>query len=146
MSETTLTTQSDTTAPGAAAASRRRQRAIVTASATAAALALWAVAAVGSDTDLRALRQGDLHVIGAGAVLVTAGLAALAGWALLAVLERLIPPRSRSVWTGVAVITLVASLGGPLSGGVGTGSKVVLTLMHLAVGAVVIVGLRRTAQ
>jgi len=45
-----------------------------------------------------------------------------------------------------SIVAPLASLGGPLSGGVGTGSKVVLSLMHLVVGAVVIVGLRRTAR
>jgi hypothetical protein len=145
MSETTVTARTEGTTQATASAARRRERAIVTASAAAAALVLWGVAAVGSDTDLQALRQGDLHVVGPGAVLITATLAAVAGWALLAVLER-VTPRARTVWTGVAIVALLASLGGPLSGGVGTGSKVVLTLMHLVVGAVVIVGLRRTAR
>jgi len=145
MSETTLAPHTEGIAQAGSSAARRRRRAIVTASAAAAAIVLWAVAAAGSDTDLQVTRQGDLQVVGPGAVLITATLAALAGWVLLAVLERF-TTRARPIWTGVAFAVLVASLGGPLSGGVGTGSKVVLALMHVAVGTVVIVGLRRTAR
>jgi len=145
MSETTLTSRTDSAAAAGRSATRHRHRAVVTALAAVAALGLWAVAAVGSDTDLQALRQGDLHVIGPGAVVITATVAALAGWAVLALLERF-TARARTIWTGVALAALLASLGGPLSGGVGTGSKVVLALMHLVVGAVVIVGLRQTTR
>lgn len=145
MSETTLTGRAETSTPAGTSAARRRERAIVTGSAAAAALVLWAVAAVGSDTELQALRQGDVHVVGPGGAFGTATVAALAGWALLATLERF-TARAQTIWTGVAIVALLASLGGPLSGGIGTGSKVVLTVMHLVVGGIVIVGLRRTTH
>jgi uncharacterized protein DUF6069 len=42
----------------------------------------------------------------------------------------------------VALIVLVLSLAGPLGGGAGTGSRLVLLGMHLTVGAALIIGLR----
>jgi hypothetical protein len=78
-------------------------------------------------------------------VAVGSGAAALAAWALLALLERL-TARARTIWTIVAVVVLVASLGTPLLGsGVTAANRAVLELLHLAVGAVLIPALRRTA-
>jgi hypothetical protein len=63
-----------------------------------------------------------------------------AGWALLALLERL---TARTIWT---VTALLASLGGPLSrSGITAANRAVLVLPHLAVGAVLIPALRSTA-
>jgi hypothetical protein len=79
------------------------------------------------------------------AVAVGSGAAALAAWALLALLERL-TNRARTLWTVAAVVVLVASLAGPLSGsGITATNRTVLVLLHLTVGAVLILTLRRTA-
>jgi hypothetical protein len=62
--------------------------------------------------------------------------ASLAGWALLGILERF-TDRARRLWVGIAVATLLLSFGTPLSGsGTSALNRVVLLLMHVAVGAV----------
>ncbi|PZG19125.1 hypothetical protein C1I95_12230 [Micromonospora craterilacus] len=75
------------------------------------------------------------------AVLTAAAVSALAGWALLALLERL-TGRARVVWTvGAVAVLLLSLLAGPTAG-ITVGAKVGLALLHLAVGAVVIGGMR----
>ncbi|MFD0774821.1 DUF6069 family protein, partial [Streptomonospora algeriensis] len=75
-----------------------------------------------------------------------AGLVAgLAGWALLAVLERLMG-RPGPVWSTVATAVLLLSLLGPLFSAADTASTIVLLVAHLLVGAVVILGLAPTAR
>lgn len=68
------------------------------------------------------------------AVVGVAAAAALADWAILVPL---------------AGLTLTArqggTLGSPLTNGIGTGAKLGLASLHLVVGAVVVLGLRRTA-
>jgi hypothetical protein len=72
-------------------------------------------------------------------------LASTAGWGLLVLLERLVT-RAGRVWTVVAVIVLVVSLGAPLSAsGITNANKGWLVAMHLAVGAALIPLLARTA-
>lgn len=71
--------------------------------------------------------------------LIVGAVASLAGWGLLAVLERFAPAKAHLIWRIVAVVVLLLSLGGPMGGtGVTTGSRVALIFMHLAVGAVLI--------
>jgi hypothetical protein len=89
-------------------------------------------------------KQGSTIQVGLVAVLFAAVAMAFAGWALLAILERK-TIAARKTWTIVAVIACVLSLGSPLTGGIGTGAKLGLASLHLLVGAVVILGLRRTA-
>jgi hypothetical protein len=70
---------------------------------------------------------------------------ALLGWALRALLDRL-TRRAASVWTVVAVLVLAASFL-PVAGvGASTGTRVVLALAHLAVGAVLIPVFGRPAR
>jgi len=108
-----------------------------------AALAMWAILAPLAGITLEARQGGTMHI---GAVSVFASSAAMAflGWALLAILERR-TLNARTVWTVVAMIVCVTSLGSPLLNGIGTGAKLGLASLHLVVGAVVILGLRRTA-
>lgn len=122
---------------------RRGARALAVLVATAAALAAWVVAVPLAGVDLAVRNGGTEQPVGPGAVAISALLAGLAAWALLAVLERF-TRRARSIWTGVAVAVLLVSMVAPLSGGVGTAAKLTLVLMHLAV-ALVIPALRRTA-
>lgn len=49
-----------------------------------------------------------------------------------------------AAWTIVATTSCVLSLGSPLTGGIGTGAKLGLASLHLLVGTIVILGLRRT--
>lgn len=61
----------------------------------------------------------------------------LLGWGLLELLERFAPRRATVIWTVLAVLTLVGSL--PLTGaGITTTDRLLLTQMHLIVGAAVI--------
>jgi hypothetical protein len=109
----------------------------------AAALAVWAILAPLAGLTLEAQQGGRMH-IGAGSVFFASAIVAFAGWGLLAILERR-TPNARTVWTVVAVIVCITSLGSPLSNGIGVGAKLGLAALHLVVGTAVIVGLRRTA-
>lgn len=77
-------------------------------------------------------------------VLVSAVLAGLAGWVLLALLSRFTEHALR-VWTVMAVAVLVVSLLGP-AGADGTASVLGLMSLHLTVGATIIAGMRRSAR
>ena len=108
-----------------------------------AALAGWALLAQVAGIELRA-KQGSTVEVGAGSVFFAAAAMAFAGWGLLALLERK-TVNARKVWTVVAVIACVTSLGSPLTSGIGAGAKLGLAALHLLVGATTIFGLRRTA-
>jgi hypothetical protein len=146
MTNTSITTR-ELHVPSPRRSRTRRARGYVVLAATGAGLLGWAVAGPAAGVHLT-VRIGsaaaDQHV-GPAAVVVASVLAGLAGWALLALLERH-APKARTIWTGIAVAVLAASvLAGPL-GGVTTSAKVALAGLHLLVGAVLIVGLRRTAR
>ncbi len=84
--------------------------------------------------------------IGPGIVGISAGVLSLLGWGVLAVLERF-TVRARGIWLALSLLALVASLGMPLSGsGVPAVDRAVLVLMHVAVAAIVIGALYRTAR
>lgn len=74
-------------------------------------------------------------------VVATAVIASLAGWAFLAVLER-IGRRPREIWTVTAVAVFILTL--PYAPGFTVAERVVLALVHLALAVVLIVGMRRT--
>ncbi|RQX13622.1 hypothetical protein DLJ58_03620 [Micromonospora arida] len=93
--------------------------------------------------DLAVRSANSTRQITVAAVIVAAAVAALAGWALLAVLERR-TNRSRVWWTSIAGAVLLLSLVvGPPSG-VGGGAKATLALLHLSVGVILILGLPRS--
>jgi hypothetical protein len=81
----------------------------------------------------------DVNVV---SVVVTTMVVAIAGAGLLRVLERR-TTRGLRVWTIVAVTVWALSFLGPLSA-TRPATGLVLAGMHLLVGAVVVVGLRRT--
>src|SRR4030081_2510603 len=112
--------------------------------ATAAAIAIWVVAiAAGADLTVSFGAGQPIQKITVVNVVVAALVGSLAGWGLLAMLRRF-TTNARAIWTVVAIIFALFSLGGPLSTISSTGTKVALVAMHLAVATVVIVGLRRT--
>ena len=126
---------------------RRKVRLAAVAGAVLAALAVWSVAEFGFGIDLRAPASGaqGSHDVAAVNVIVASLVASLAGWALLAALERW-TPRARRTWTAIAALALVASLAGPLSGsGITAGNRAWLAAMHVVVGAVLITVLSRTS-
>jgi Family of unknown function (DUF6069) len=119
---------------------RRTGRAITVAAGTVGALLLWVVNDPWAGIDL-AVRQNDAtRHIGPLAVVMTALIAGLAAWGLLALLERSVGHPTRT-FRIITLIVLVLSLAGPLGSGVGTSSRLVLLGMHLTVGAALIIGL-----
>ncbi len=130
--------------PAGAVTRRRAVRAGAVLGAAGAAAVVWVAAVPVLGVDLAVAPGGRQQPVGLGAVLVTALVAGLLGWALLAALETR-TRRAAAVWTGVAVAVAVLSLGGPLSAGVGAGATAVLVALHAAVAGVLIPALRRTS-
>ena len=128
-----------------AVAHRGHIRAASAATATAAAVAVWAVAVPVLGTHLLVrFGGGSPQTVGAGLVAGAALAASFGGWGLLALLERH-TARARSTWTAAAIIVTAASLSLPLSAGMTAATITALVLMHLAVAAVLISTLRRSA-
>ncbi|MBM0227500.1 hypothetical protein JNW87_20255 [Micromonospora sp. ATA51] len=71
--------------------------------------------------------------------------AALAGWALLALLERLLPRSARLVWTITAVGVLLVSLAPLLAPGMDAATRIILGALHVAVATVLIPVMTRSA-
>lgn len=131
-------------AVAAARPARRRRRVRAVLAATAATLAVWVAAVPFAGVDLMARSGGAERRVTPVAVGVATVVAGLAGWALLALLERF-TTRARTVWLAVAVVVLLVSLLGPL-GGVGTAAILTLLVLHLVAAAVLVPMLARTAR
>jgi Family of unknown function (DUF6069) len=112
--------------------------------ATAAAVAIWIVATLAGAALTVSFGAGQpIQKVTVVNVVVAALVGSLAGWGLLALLRRF-TANARAIWTVIAIVFALLSLGGPLSAIASPGTKVTLVAMHLAVATVVIVGLRRT--
>ena len=137
-----MSTNVSTPPPVAGDASPTRRRALAVAAAALAPAALWLIARA-LDVELRVdPRNGQAPgVIGLPTVIGFALPSALLGWAALAVLERY-TGRARTVWTALAVTVLLLSFLPLFMVGATGGAKTVLALMHVAVAAVLIPGLR----
>ena len=113
-------------------------RALTIVGAALAAVAVWGVATLVFGLDLHqpafdASAPQALSPVVVGAVAVVGGLLA---WASLALLEG-ITSRGPSIWLGVALVALLFSISGPLSGhGISGANRFALALMHLAVATV----------
>jgi predicted Co/Zn/Cd cation transporter (cation efflux family) len=140
---TTISTSSSTAQDSAVAAPRRRWRAGVVVAAVLLALLTWLVANLIDASPIQVRMQDEVVGITGVSVLMTSVLAALAGWALLALLERL-SPAGRRIWTAIAVVVLLLSLIAPLSYGIGAASKWSLVALHVVTGLVLIAGLPRS--
>ncbi|MGA8427765.1 MAG: DUF6069 family protein [Candidatus Dormiibacterota bacterium] len=118
-------------------------RAISVVGASLAAVAVWAIAVPLLGTHLL-VRFGSGSALGIGieSVVGASLTASLLGWGFLSFLERR-TPRAWTIWSRVAVVVLLVSLTLPLSAGANISTKAALALMHLAVAAVLILGLRR---
>jgi Family of unknown function (DUF6069) len=110
--------------------------------APAAALTTWALAVPLAGITLTARSGNGTQTVGPEEIAATSLLAGLAAWALVAVLERFVA-RPRRIWTISAPAVLAASLTGPLASGVGAAAVLALILLHLAVAAVLFLGLMR---
>jgi Family of unknown function (DUF6069) len=112
------------------------------------ALAVWGLSELVFGINVRqpAFGPGSPQDLTAGPVVVASVVAGLAAWLTLAMLERL-THHARAAWVALATVVLAASLGAPLSGrGIDEQSRLVLVLLHLTVGALLIVLLARTSQ
>ena len=121
------------------AATHRRADANVVLVAAALAVVVWAAAkAAGVDLEVRS-GSGTTQVV-LGSVIVTPIVVGFVAAALLRLLERRTQSGLRT-WTVVAVVAWALSFLGPLSA-TSLEAGLVLATMHLAVGAVVVGGLR----
>ncbi|MBB4742147.1 hypothetical protein BJY16_005606 [Actinoplanes octamycinicus] len=134
-----MTNQMQTTAFGTTG---RTARLITIGAATTAVLVQWTSNELWADTPLTVVRGGATQHLGAGAVTVTALVAGLAAWGLLAVLERTTrrPVRAFRI---IATVGLLLSLAGPLGSGADPQSTTTLLAMHTTVAAALILGLPR---
>lgn len=113
-------------------------RTLAVAATVAAAALVWLVGEplLGNDLVVEQPGQAPLDLSLASFVVITLG-ASLAGWAVLALLEK-ITRYGRRIWTGLAVAVVLVSFLPFLSAQMSTGSAVVLGLAHLVVGAVLV--------
>ena len=133
---------SETTQQTASVSARSPITAVL--AATAAAVAIWIVATMaGAELTVSFGAGQPIQKVTVINVVVAALVGSLAGWGLLALFRRF-TTNARAIWTVIAIVFALFSLGGPLSAIASTGTKVALVAMHLAVATVVIVGLRRT--
>lgn len=123
--------------------SRRRGRVVAVVGAVLAATMLGLVVRLaGLDTEIAMAGQPAME-LGLSAVVLTALVASLAGWASLAILERL-TTRARAWWTVLAVVALLASFVPVLAIDASAEARIGLAVLHVVVAAVLVPGLRRT--
>lgn len=135
-------------APPTTRNSTTRTRGLAVLGAVLAALAVWVIAVPLLGVDLRVSMSpggSDVQTVSTPFVVAASLLVSLLGWALLALLERR-TARAATIWTVVAAVVLLLSLGSPLSSGTTAATKVTLALMHIAVAAVLIPTLRSTTR
>lgn len=136
MSATTMSTRTDTRPI-------RWARPTAVIAAAGAALVVWVVAAPVLGVELTVVQGTGTQQVGPVAVVLVSVLAGLVGWALLAALERWTRNARRS-WVALAGVVTLVSLVGPL-GATSTSGTLSLVCLHLAVAAVLIALLSRSA-
>ncbi len=128
--------------PGAVTASPRpaTRRSLAVAGAVGSAVVLWLAGfgLLGLDPEVGS--AGQVQEVNLASTVAVPLLAGLAAWGLLALLERRGAKGVRA-WRIIGTVFLAVSLLGPLGLGTGAGTLVVLLLMHLSVGAVLLLGL-----
>ena len=115
---------------------------ILLAAGLAAGLWLLAVPGLGVDLSVAEFPGGPVgdRTVGLGSVISSTIAAGLAGWGLLALLNRWTRGGSR-VWTWIAVAVTVLSLGAPLTMAGSAVAALTLGVLHVVVGAVLVPGL-----
>jgi hypothetical protein len=125
---------------------RRRDRVLIAAAAIVTPVVLWALITYAFGFDITVPESPGStvrHKLEPAPVLVTVVAAVLAGWALLALLERFVAKRALVIWTTIALIMFVGTL--PYMPGFTIAERLLLGLVHLSLAAILIVGLRRTS-
>ena len=124
-----------------------RRRAVCVMTAVAAGALTWVVAVPLVGVHLVVEPAEDrTQDVGLGMVIATTLMASVAGWGLLALLERITPLRARTTWTLVAGGVLIVSLAGPLTAASDTAAVTTLMLLHLVVGLVLMIGMRHSTD
>ena len=118
------------------------RRSASTAAAACGALLIWLVCDPLAGVDLSVGSGSSVRTVGPAAVTGASLLAGLAATGLAALLTRA-TARPRRNWLIAAGVVLAVSLLGPL-GARSAGAGTALIAMHLAVGAILIVGIRGT--
>jgi hypothetical protein len=119
------------------------RRALVVAGAVVAATVPWMLALLTGTTLEVPMAGREPLMIGLPEVLIVAVLASLAGWGAVEVLRRL-TRRAAAAWTMLSLAVLLASLLPIIFADISAGVGAYLAAMHLAVGVVLIPGLRAT--
>ncbi|MFC4589046.1 DUF6069 family protein [Sphaerisporangium corydalis] len=138
-----MTTDARTPQPIAGGSPVLRVRALATAGTVVATGLIWLVAQVLDVGLVVDPRNGQpAGPIGLPIVVMFTLVLSLLGWGALAVLERL-TRRARTIWTVLALVVLAVSFVPVTFVGATAGTRIVLSLMHVAVAAVLIPSLRR---
>jgi Family of unknown function (DUF6069) len=118
-----------------------RPRLAGVAGAVAAAAGVWLVARYGVGMQLRTPGFASMQhsaSLTVGFVLVASTVAALAGWGVVTLIER-VTRRPRRAWIATGLLVTMVSLSAPMSGhGIAATDRLALVCMHLAVAAVLI--------
>lgn len=123
---------------------RHGVRALITLAAALAAILVYTIVVLVLGIEVRvpeSFGSRTLIPLTFDSVVGAAIIAAVAGWALLTVLE-LVTKKARLIWTVVAVVVFLFTL--PYMPGFRIVDRVVLVLLHTALAAVLIIGMRRT--
>jgi hypothetical protein len=106
-----------------------------------AAAVVWVLATQVAGVDLAVRSGSGTQHINVVSVVVTTIVVAMTGAGLLRFLERR-TAQARTIWTAIASVVWVVSLAGPL-GARSVGAGLWLAALHVVVGSIVVVGLRR---
>lgn len=121
------------------------RRAVGAAAAVVVGIVVWIVAEPIFGIDLTAEIGGEPTPVGVVDIAIASLISGLAGWGLLAVLERT-TRRPGITWTIIAAAVLAISLAAPLTLATSTAAALTLTAVHLAVGTTVIVSTGPTVR
>ena len=123
-----------------AVAQRRLHRGGAIVAAMALNAVLWGIASL-LGTDFLLTDSMGSAVISLPIAVIFTGVFGLLGWGLLALLERF-TGRAVAIWTGVAVAVALLSIVPIFLEGASTATRVALTVLHLAVAAVLVPAFR----
>lgn len=140
MAHNTITTIQPTRSRGRV----HRSRWLLNVATMACAVIAWTIAVPIAGMDLTVTMGGTEQQVTQLAVISTALLAGSAAWGSLTILER-VTRRARTIWTWLAALVLILSLTGPLAA-TSASAGWVLVLLHVVVGALLIVGMPRVGK